>query len=35
MTLFYTPYPTQYLNLTITLLTINKQQIRNLLREKL
>ncbi len=25
---------TQYLNLTTTLLTINKQQIRNLLREE-
>ncbi len=35
MTLFYTPNPTQYLNLTTTSLTINKQQIRNLLREKL
>ncbi len=34
MTLFYIPNPTQYLNLTTTLLTINKQQIRNLLREK-
>ncbi len=34
MTLLYMPNPTQYLNLTITLLTINKQQIRNLLREK-
>ncbi len=33
MTLFYIPNPTQYLNLTTTLLTINKQQIRNLLRE--
>ncbi len=33
MTLFYIPSPTQYLNLT-TLLTINKQQIRSLLREK-
>ncbi len=30
MTLFYIPNPTQYLNLTTTLLTINK----NLLREK-
>ncbi len=30
MTLFYIPNPTQYLNLTTTLLTINKQQIRNL-----
>ncbi len=35
MTLFYIPNPTHYLNLTTTLLTINKQQIRNLLREKL
>ncbi len=34
MTLFYIPNPTQYLNLTTTLLTINKQQIRNLLMEK-
>ncbi len=34
MTLFYIPNPTQYLNLTTTLLTITKQQIRNLLREK-
>ncbi len=34
MTLFYSHNPTQYLNLTTTLLTINKQQIRNLLREK-
>ncbi len=34
MTLFYIPNPTQDLNLTTTLLTINKQQIRNLLREK-
>ncbi len=34
MTLFYIPNPTQYLNLTATLLTINKQQIRNLLRTK-
>ncbi len=33
MTLFYIPNSTQYLNLTTTLLTINKQQIRNL-REK-
>ncbi len=34
MTLFYIPNPTQYLNLTTTLLTINKQQITNLMREK-
>ncbi len=33
MTLLYIPNPTQYLNLTTTLLTINKQQIKNLLRE--
>ncbi len=32
MTLFYIPKPTQYLNLTTTLLIIIKQQIRNLLR---
>ncbi len=29
MNLFYIPHPTQYLNLTTTLLTINKQQIRS------
>ncbi len=29
MTIFYTPNPTQYLNLTTTLLTINKQQIQS------
>ncbi len=34
MTLFYIPNLTQYLNLTTTALTINKQQIRSLLREK-
>ncbi len=34
MTSFYIPNPSQYLNLTTTLLSINKQQIRNLLREK-
>ncbi len=33
MTLFYIPNHNQYLNMT-PLLTINKQQIRNLLREK-
>ncbi len=33
MTIFFIPNPTQYLNLTTTLLTINKQQIRNLLRQ--
>ncbi len=31
MTIFYIPNPTQYLNLT-SLLTINKQQMRSLLR---
>ncbi len=35
MTIFYIPNPTQYLNLTTTLLTINKQQIKSLLRQKL
>ncbi len=30
----YIPNPTQYLNLTTTALTINKQQIGNLLKEK-
>ncbi len=34
MTIFYIPNPTQYLNRTATLLTINKQQIRSLLRQK-
>ncbi len=34
MTLFYIHNPTQYLNLTATLLTINKQQIRNLSKKK-
>ncbi len=34
MSIFYIPNPTQYLNLTTTLLTINKQQIMSLLREK-
>ncbi len=34
MTLFYIPNSTQNLNLTTNLLTINKQEIRNLLREK-
>ncbi len=34
MTLFYIPNPTQYLNLTTTILTTNKQQIRSLWREK-
>ncbi len=32
--LFYIPNPTQYLHLTTTALTIDKQLIRNLLREK-
>ncbi len=37
MTIFYYSYPnpTQYLNLTTTLLTINKQQISSLLMQKL
>ncbi len=35
MTIFYIPNSTQYLNLTTTLETINKQQIRSLLRLKL
>ncbi len=35
MTIFYIPIPTQYLNLTkLNYLTINKQQIRSLLRQK-
>ncbi len=34
MTLFCIPNPTQYLNITTTLLTIHKKQIMNLLREK-
>ncbi len=34
MTLFYIPNPTLYLNLTTTLLTINKQLIMSLLRKK-
>ncbi len=34
MSFFYIPNPTQYINLTTTLLTINKQQIRSLLRQK-
>ncbi len=34
MTVAYIPKPTQYLNLTTTLPTINKQQIRSLLRQK-
>ncbi len=34
MTLFYIPNTTQYLNFATTLLTINKQQISRLLRQK-
>ncbi len=34
MTIFYIPNPTQYLNLTTTLLTINKQPIRSLRKQK-
>ncbi len=34
MTILYIPNPAQYLNLTTTLLTINKQQIRSLSRIK-
>ncbi len=34
MTKFYIPNPTQYLNLTTTLLTINQKQISSLLRQK-
>ncbi len=34
MTIFYIPNPFKYLNLTATLLTINNQQIRGLLRQK-
>ncbi len=34
MTIFYIPNPTQYLNLTTTLLIINKQQISSLLIQK-
>ncbi len=30
MTIFYIPNPTEYLNLTTTLLNINKQQISSL-----
>ncbi len=32
MPIFYIPNPNQYLNLTTSLLTINKQQISRLLR---
>ncbi len=35
MTIFYISNSNQYLNLTTTLLTINKQQIKSLLRQKL
>ncbi len=34
MNKFYIPNPTQHLNLTTTLLTINKLQISSVLREK-
>ncbi len=34
MTILYIPNSTQYLNLTTTLLTINKQQIMGVLRQK-
>ncbi len=34
MTIFYIPNSTQYLNLTTISITINKQQIRSLLRQK-
>ncbi len=34
MTIFYIPNPTQYLNLTTTLQTINEQKIMSLLRQK-
>ncbi len=32
--MFYIPNPTQYLTLTTTLITINKQQIRSWSRQK-
>ncbi len=35
MSLFYIPNPNQYLNLTTTLPTIDKQQIGSLLRQNL
>ncbi len=35
MTIFYISNPTQYLNLTTTLLTINKQWISSLTMQKL
>ncbi len=34
MTIFYIPNSTHYINLTTTLLAINQQQIKSLLREK-
>ncbi len=34
MATFYIPNPTQYQNSTTTLLTINKQKIRSLLRHE-
>ncbi len=34
MIIFYIHNPTQYLNLTTTLLIMNMQQIRSLLRQK-
>ncbi len=34
MTIFYIPNATQYLNLTTTLLAINKQQIRSFIDAK-
>ncbi len=35
MTIIYIPNPTQHQHLTTTLLIINKQQIRSLLRQKM
>ncbi len=35
MIIIYIPNPTQYPNLTTTILTINKQQISSLLKQKL
>ncbi len=34
MTIFYIPNHTQYLNLTTTLLTINKLQLMSLMKQK-
>ncbi len=34
MTIFYIPNPIQYLNLLTTLISINKQKISNVLRQK-